>query len=240
MSPFPLLALASMLLDWIARWQANKPLEYLAKPLVIVFLLAWLVQRTHLAGGAVWFAIALGLSLVGDILLMLPSERFIGGLAAFFLAHIVYIVAFNLTPLGSGCARTGLAALLLRHWCLGLRPRCRPDSSPTASRACACRCSSTASHWPGCCSRRWQCLSRPAWSTPRRRSSRAWGDLFFVSDTLHGWNKFVRPLWLGRMLSPCDLPPRLSSASPPESSCTSAGPSSADEADAATAIQSGA
>jgi uncharacterized membrane protein YhhN len=42
-------------------------------------------------------AIALGLlfSLFGDILLMLPGDRFAAGLVSFLLAHISYIVAFD-------------------------------------------------------------------------------------------------------------------------------------------------
>ena len=36
--------------------------------------------------------LALGLSLLGDVLLMLPSDRFVFGLGAFLLAHVAYIV----------------------------------------------------------------------------------------------------------------------------------------------------
>lgn len=38
--------------------------------------------------------IGLCLSLLGDYFLMLPSDKFIQGIAAFFLAHILYIAAF--------------------------------------------------------------------------------------------------------------------------------------------------
>ena len=199
MSPFPLLALASMLLDWLARWRANKSLEYISKPLAILFLLAWLVERTYLAGGALWFAIALGLSLVGDILLMLPSERFIGGLAAFFLAQVAYIVAFNGTPLGRGGV-TWIAALLavgVGIWvysrlAAGLvanaKPRLRLPLLLYSILLAAMLFSALA------------CLVRPAWSLTAAAPAALGAALFFVSDTLHGWNKFVGPLWGGRLL----------------------------------------
>ena len=39
--------------------------------------------------------LGLALSLAGDILLVLPSNRFAAGLAAFLLAHVAYIAAFS-------------------------------------------------------------------------------------------------------------------------------------------------
>ena len=49
-----------------------------------------------------WFVAALALSLVGDVLLMLPRERFVGGLVAFLLAHLAYIVGLGVIALVSG------------------------------------------------------------------------------------------------------------------------------------------
>ena len=41
-------------------------------------------------------AAGLALSLAGDVLLMLPRDRFVAGLAAFLVAHLLYIAAFTL------------------------------------------------------------------------------------------------------------------------------------------------
>ena len=41
-----------------------------------------------------WFVAALVFSLVGDVLLMLPREQFVGGLSAFLVAHLCYIAGF--------------------------------------------------------------------------------------------------------------------------------------------------
>ena len=66
--------------------------------LVILFGAAFLVQP----GGGTYRAlvvIALAASLAGDVLLVLPAERFAAGLGAFLLAHLVYVAAFSLgTP----------------------------------------------------------------------------------------------------------------------------------------------
>jgi uncharacterized membrane protein YhhN len=65
-----------------------------------------------------WFVLALVLSMVGDILLMLPSDRFVFGLAAFLLAHLAYIVGLwmkgiDVLSLVVGLAIAGLAAVVI-------------------------------------------------------------------------------------------------------------------------------
>lgn len=80
--------------------RTNQPrLEYLAKPAVMVCLFLWLWTSVGLAGALPWFGIGILLSLVGDVLLMISLDRmFLPGLVAFLLAHVAYIVGFN-TPL---------------------------------------------------------------------------------------------------------------------------------------------
>jgi uncharacterized membrane protein YhhN len=45
-----------------------------------------------------WIIIGLLFSVVGDVFLMLPSDRFLYGLLAFLLAHTSYMVAFLQLP----------------------------------------------------------------------------------------------------------------------------------------------
>ena len=40
------------------------------------------------------------LSLAGDVFLMLPSDRFVAGLASFLLAHVAYVVGFLIVSPG--------------------------------------------------------------------------------------------------------------------------------------------
>jgi uncharacterized membrane protein YhhN len=82
--------------DWIAVAQARRLLEYLAKPAALAFLLLYATLAPH----ASWYLIAaLALSLLGDVYLMLPDQLFPAGLAAFLLAHVAYIAAFDATLL---------------------------------------------------------------------------------------------------------------------------------------------
>ncbi len=199
MSPFPVLALAFMLVDWFARWRASKPLEYIAKPLVLICLLAWLYVTTGFVGGAAWFAIALSISLVGDILLMLPREQFIGGLAAFFLAQITYIVAFNLAPLGRGAA-PWLLALVVSGTGVWVYMRLAEGLSAQGTPRLRLPLLAYTLALGGMLFSAAACLTRPAWSLTAAAPAALGATLFFISDTLHGWSRFVRPAWGGRLL----------------------------------------
>ncbi len=92
------LALLIALVDWFAVAKNKKTLEYMAKPGVMVALLAYLWSSDGFHGQMVWFALGVFFSLLGDIFLMLRQERFIAGLVSFFLAHLAYIIGLNPTP----------------------------------------------------------------------------------------------------------------------------------------------
>jgi uncharacterized membrane protein YhhN len=83
------------LVDWFAVGLDERRVEWVAKP---VATLALVVVAASLDGpfGArqVWFAVALALSLAGDVFLMLPKDRFVPGLASFLLGHVTYVVGF--------------------------------------------------------------------------------------------------------------------------------------------------
>jgi uncharacterized membrane protein YhhN len=103
--------------DWLAVATDRRRLEYLAKPAVMVALvgLAISLEPGSSAGLAArpWFVAALALSLVGDVLLMLPRERFVGGLVAFLLAHLAYIVGIGIIVSIAGFVAGGLVLGLL-------------------------------------------------------------------------------------------------------------------------------
>ncbi len=90
-------AAASAALTIVAKFQADRRLEYICKPLTMVFIIAIVLvadtpistqYRILILGG-------LAVSLVGDMLLMLP-DHFFAGLVAFLTAHLFYIAAFTL------------------------------------------------------------------------------------------------------------------------------------------------
>ena len=91
-------------LETLALWKGWHELEYLAKPAVMVCLFIWLYTTAGLHGallpptGITWFGIGILFSLAGDIALLFIDRFFILGLVAFLLGHIAYLIGFN-TPL---------------------------------------------------------------------------------------------------------------------------------------------
>jgi uncharacterized membrane protein YhhN len=88
--------------DWVAvahrgttaAWQR---LEFVCKPATLTALVVAAATLDPAAGSDArrnWFVAALVFSLLGDVLLMLPEEQFLGGLVAFLLGHLCYIAGF--------------------------------------------------------------------------------------------------------------------------------------------------
>ncbi|KXF82684.1 lysoplasmalogenase [Enterovibrio coralii] len=71
------------------RWQF-----YLFKPLTIAILIVIALMGGQESSYTYWIVAGLAFSLVGDVFLMLPKDRFIPGLLSFLVAHILYSVAF--------------------------------------------------------------------------------------------------------------------------------------------------
>jgi uncharacterized membrane protein YhhN len=92
-----LLTAGSAALHIWAEYHGPQYQIYVFKPLTMVFilLLAILKAREHRRFYA--YAIVAGLlcSMVGDVFLMLPSDRFVAGLVSFLVAHLLYITAFT-------------------------------------------------------------------------------------------------------------------------------------------------
>jgi len=94
---FLLFAILFAALESLALWKYWLKLEYIAKPAVMISLFLWLSTSTGLNGALLWFGLGLILSLAGDVLLMLSLDRFfLFGLIAFLLAHLAYVIGFNI------------------------------------------------------------------------------------------------------------------------------------------------
>jgi uncharacterized membrane protein YhhN len=94
-----LLALTAVVavVDWLAVATERRPVEYACKPLTMVGLVGVALAHDTGEGAArVAVIVALLLSLAGDVLLMVPRDLFVAGLAAFFAAHVAYVVAMVL------------------------------------------------------------------------------------------------------------------------------------------------
>lgn len=195
------LGLGVALIDWIAVARSNRKLEYVVKPAVMVILILGLVLYGQILPSALGWLFLAGLlfSLLGDVLLMLPSNRFIPGLLAFLAAHVLYVVAFNLEGLLLTLPAAALA-LLVAAIALPILLRIRR----------ALRTARRDRLWPPIAiygivlgATLWSTLCtalRPTWPTTAAALVAVGGALFFTSDALNAWERFVNRFPLSRVL----------------------------------------
>ncbi len=196
-----LAAVAFAGLEALALWKGWQKLEWLAKPAVMVCLFAWLMLATGLQGASFWFGLGVLFSLAGDVALMLADRFFLAGLTAFLLAQMAYLVGFN-TPLpqvstvwGVGMAVVlGLsAARVMRPIVAGVRARGQARLVvPVVLYSILVTLMLLSALLT---------LFRPEWKSSAA-SLVSWGAfLFYLSDIVLAWNRFVAPIRRGRLIN---------------------------------------
>lgn len=98
--------------NWISVARSSTLGVYICKPATLALLIAvaLAVDPVH-SDMRTWFVVALVFSLLGDIFLMLPSDKFVFGLGAFLLGHVAYTVGLNLHT--DGLWHLGIPIVLL-------------------------------------------------------------------------------------------------------------------------------
>ncbi len=164
-------------------------LHYIGKPLTTLLIL-WLALSAQPAVNARYRRAVLAglvLSLVGDVCLMLPGDRFVLGLVAFLLAHVCYIVAF--APGSNGKARAGaflVVAAIAAGNLAGLLPRV--DAALKIPVLAYVVVLATMAAFA--LARAW--TPAVARALPRSARMAATGAvIFMVSDSLLAWDRFV-------------------------------------------------
>ena len=205
MMPGFILLFLVALVDWVAVAKSWKKVEYIAKPAAMLILLGLLA----LVGGfgslpLICFSLGIFFSMAGDVFLMISyarfSERwFLPGLAAFLLAHVSYIVGLN-TPLPnvSPIWSLGLAIILalgaariLRRIIDGVRQKGLPRLvRPVSLYGMVITLMVLSALLT---------LNNPAWKTSAGGLVALGAILFYFSDILLAWNKFVNPIKNGRL-----------------------------------------
>jgi len=108
------------LCDWFAVATSRRWLEYVGKPGVMAALIAAALVLDPVSDSQrVWFVVALGLCLAGDVLLMLPQDLFLPGLVAFLAGHLAYLGGFLARGVTPGALAIGLAVVALADYQLG-------------------------------------------------------------------------------------------------------------------------
>jgi uncharacterized membrane protein YhhN len=166
--------LAFAVADWVAVSREQKEFEYVAKPAVLAALLIYATTGADPSG---WLIAALALSLLGDVYLMLPANLFAAGLAAFLLAHVSYIAAFD----ASWTARIiWLAVVLGASSPVALRVL-RSMDDPTLRPAVVIYLVTIALMVASACA-------------SGMLTAAVGAVLFFVSDGIIAWDRFVQKL----------------------------------------------
>jgi alkenylglycerophosphocholine/alkenylglycerophosphoethanolamine hydrolase len=184
---FALAALASAG-DLTAILRHDKRLEYATKPTVMVLLItAALLMHPANQGERALFVVALVLGLAGDVLLMLPDDFLVAGIGAFLAGHLAYAVGFRFAGFSSVGSTVGVtivaatAGLFLRAVMNALRTSGR-DKLRNAVLAYAVVIS----------------LMTVSATASGNLVAAAGGLLFFFSDVIFAWYRFVKPVRWGQ------------------------------------------
>ena len=170
-------------LNWIAVAQRRKPLEYATKPVVMAALIVAVGAFDVADGPRRWaFVVALAFSLLGDVFLMLPRDRFLLGVASFFVAHLAYIVGLRMDETSAVALVIGLLAVAAfaltvgRRIVLAVREKVPELSTPVSAYVAVI-----------------SVMVVSAIAT-RNAYAAAGAIVFMASDTLIAWNRFVQAL----------------------------------------------
>jgi len=187
-----LLALAAagalMAADWLASWRGWPRVRWISKPGVMLALMALaLALRRASPPERAWFLAALAGGLLGDVFLLLPERWFLPGLVAFLAGHLAYVAGFRYLPFfwpaalaGAGVAVGAGLWLLPRLRRALLAGGQRPLVLPVYVYAVAISAMLVSAFGSG------------------KALAAAGGLLFFASDVLLAWYRFVRPLRWGQ------------------------------------------
>lgn len=176
-------------LNWWSRWADSRRVQLWTKPLVTILIIAAAIT---LDGDqlAVRLLVIAGLtfSLVGDVALMLPTDQFIIGLAAFFVAHLLYIAATLASPdLKVAGIFVAVAACSVVLWAVGRRILQAVTAEPVAlQRAVGAYIVVITTMLAVAV------IAGPFWMA-------VGAAVFVASDAMLGWNRFVQP---ARILAP--------------------------------------
>jgi uncharacterized membrane protein YhhN len=175
--------------DWWAVGTDRRRVEYVAKPLTMVVLIAAALALDPADGTArTWFVVALVLSLAGDVFLMLPRDLFVAGLASFLLGHLAYIVGlWSLGPSVLGLV-VGAAIIAVALPLLGLRilRAVRAGDEPELTLPVTVYVLVISA----------MVVAAGASGSPLALA----GALsFYASDALIAWTRFIQPLAWGRV-----------------------------------------
>jgi uncharacterized membrane protein YhhN len=186
------------ILDWVAADRKIKPLEYVAKPATMLALLWWIWQSAGWGGSMLWFTLGAVLCLAGDVFLMVPRDMFIFGLLAFLLGHVFYVIGLNnIAPYINWWGAILIVILGLYLW--WLYPKLAGSLNAKGKKSLKIPVliySLVISAMVYSALMTW---TRSGWSTIAALSVSIGAVLFYASDSMLAWDRFLNPLSHARL-----------------------------------------
>ncbi|OLD49815.1 MAG: hypothetical protein AUI42_06235 [Actinobacteria bacterium 13_1_40CM_2_65_8] len=169
----------------------DRRLEYMTKPAVMVLLIAAaLLLHPASQGERALFVLALLAGLAGDVFLMLPDRFLLPGIAAFLAGHLAYVAGFRFAGFSVAGLIVGLivvaitAALFLGRVLDALLTSDRANlRNPVLAYAVVIS------------------LMTVSATSSGNLVGAAGGLLFFFSDVIFAWYRFVKPVASGQAVN---------------------------------------
>jgi len=195
-----ILAIAFAALEAHALNKGLHKLEFVAKPAVMACLFTWLFLATGLQGAALWFGLGILFSLAGDIFLLWIDRMFIFGLAAFLLAHLLYIIGLK-DELATVSMWSVILAVILGVSAVRLMRRIVTAIRTKGQKRLVVPVIVYATVITVMLYAAMLTLFDAKWNASASLLVAAGAFFFYASDIVLAWNKFVSPIAKGRMLN---------------------------------------
>jgi uncharacterized membrane protein YhhN len=173
--------LAAALVDWLAVATDRRAVVYLAKPLTMLLLIGVALTIEPVEGATrTLFVLALVFSLLGDVFLMLPRNLFVAGLSAFLIGHVLYIAGLQVRGQTGTWFLAGLVVVVVAVLAVGVRilRAVRTGDDPAMAGPVSAYLVVISF------------MVASAFGT-RNAFAIAGAGLFYASDALLAWNRFV-------------------------------------------------
>jgi uncharacterized membrane protein YhhN len=194
------LILFSAILDWLAVGFGWNKAKYLTKPFVMILLISWMTIQGGWHVPVLWFTLGAVFSLIGDVCLMLPGNYFLAGLVSFLLAHLLYV-----TGLFSGSLY--LSPILILTWVIVItiavittRKIRQGVHRKTGARRLRWAVTIYSVAVTAMFLSALSTIQRPGWGFSEYLAVALGGMLFYLSDTLLAYDRFVSNIRHGRLI----------------------------------------
>jgi uncharacterized membrane protein YhhN len=206
MVPFLIVLFLAAGLDWLAVARGWKTVEYFAKPAVMLLLLGWLLVTGLTPLPLLFFSLAIFFSLLGDVSLLVSGARdsnrwFLAGLGAFLLAHLAYIVGLNIPLPDAPLIWTVIIALLLAFAAGRVLRRITTALAQKGQRSMLTPVSLYGMVITLMLLSAFLTLYNSKWGTVPAGLVALGAMLFYFSDVILAWNRFVNPLKNSRVIN---------------------------------------